>query len=155
MKPISNNIIYLATSAPARLKTLEELLHSYRFNFTNEEELQRAVQAVLTEEGVSFVREYEITYAATPARQQEADGAVLEKSRPAGKDRIDFLVGDIGLEIKIGFSYAEVVRQLHRYAAAPEIACLMLLTSRLQHTMPKEISGKTLCTVNIGLTSSL
>lgn len=118
---------------PAQLTTIENLLRSYRFNFTSEEELQSAVEAIFTENQVNFAREY----------------------RLSGKDRIDFLIGTIGLEIKVGFSYADVIRQLHRYAQSPQIEALILLTSRLQHQMPQEINGKILCTVNISLSSSL
>lgn len=116
-----------------RLKSIEDLLRSYQFNFTSEEELQSAVAGILTENNIEFERECRIS----------------------GKDRIDFLIGSIGLEIKIGFSYSDVIRQLHGYAQAEQVETLMLLTSRLQHVMPKEINGKTLCTVNISLASSL
>jgi hypothetical protein len=120
-------------NAKQSLESIENLLRSYRFNFTSEDELQSAVEAVLRENNVEFVRECKMS----------------------GKDRIDFLIGNIGLEIKVGFSYADVVRQLHRYAQSEQIEALVLLTSRLQHVMPKEINGKLLCTVNISLLSSL
>lgn len=112
---------------------LEKILHSYRFNFTSEDELQTAVEAVLNENKIEFLREFQLSK----------------------KDRIDFLIGSVGLEIKIGFSYADVIRQLHRYAQSDRIEALILLTSRLQHSMPLEINGKTLCTINISLISSL
>jgi hypothetical protein len=115
------------------LESIENLLSSYQFNFTSEEELQLAVEAVLTENKILFAREYQLS----------------------SKDRIDFLIGNIGLEVKVGFSYSDVIRQLHRYAQADEIEALILLTSRLQHAMPKELNGKTLCTVNISLVTSL
>lgn len=115
------------------IKTIEKILLSYRFNFSTEEELQNAVEAVLRENNIDFVREHKLS----------------------DQDRIDFLLGSTGLEIKIGFSYADVVRQLHRYAQSKEIDELILLTSRLQHTMPKEINKKNLCTVNISLQTSL
>lgn len=116
-----------------RLNFLEQLIRSYQFNFTNEAELQTAIESILTENNINFIREYSLS----------------EKSR------IDFLIGDIGLEIKVGFSYAEVIRQLHQYAQFDEITTLILFTSRLSHTMPKELNGKILCTINISLTNSL
>lgn len=112
---------------------IEKMLSSYRFNFANEDELQSAVEEILKENSVDFIREFQLS----------------------DKDRIDFLIGTIGLEIKVGFSYSDVIRQLHRYAQSEQIEALILLTSRLSHTMPKEINGKTLCTINISLTSSL
>lgn len=117
----------------SQLDLIEELLRSYRFNFATEAELQSAVETILIENKFEFIREFNLTE----------------------KDRIDFLIGSVGLEIKIGFSYADVIRQLHRYAQSERIEALILLTSRLQHSMPLEINGKTLCTINISLISSL
>lgn len=115
------------------IQQIEKTLRSYQFNITTEEELQTAVEGILRVHQIEFRREYQLSE----------------------KDRIDFLIGNIGLEIKIGFSYADVVRQLHRYAQSDEIKALVLFTSKLSHTMPKELSGKILCTINISLTSSL
>lgn len=158
-----SKVVDLTSAVSFRMKALETLLRSYQFNFTSEEELQCAVEAILTQTKVPFEREYEfppiVTDEPRHVTRVYSDAGVSDvlskPRRTISKDRIDFIVGDIGLEIKIGFSYTDVVRQLHRYAAHDEIKALMLLTSRSQHTMPAEISGKTLCTVNIGLASSL
>lgn len=96
---------------------LTELLAGYTFNIVNERDLQDAVEQILTEQNIEYTRE-----------------AKLNKT-----DRIDFLCGTVGLEIKVGCSFAEVVRQLHRYAQCDEISALVLMTTRLLHTMPKNI----------------
>jgi len=63
-------------------------------------------------------------------------------------DRIDFLVGKIGIEAKTGGSLAAVTRQLFRYAARPEISELVLVTTKASHrTLPNEINGKPLFVV--------
>lgn len=116
-----------------KIEALHSLLTSYQFHFTNEMELQVGIEQVLIGQQISFVREYELNAA----------------------NRIDFMVGSIGVEIKVGHSYASVIRQLHRYAKFDEIDALMLVTTRLQHQMPITINEKPLLTVNLGLTHSL
>lgn len=158
-----DNLVDMLTSPQWNARSLEKLLLSYEFNVANEEELQRAVEQILTENSVTFVCEYEfppiaIEDPSTVTHVYSDTGYKTVETTPrkqVAKDRIDFLVGNVGLEIKVGFSYADVIRQLHRYAAHEEIKVLILLTTRLQHTMPEEISGKKLCTVNIALASSL
>jgi hypothetical protein len=99
------------------------LLAARAYHWQNEKELQRGIGMVLTEAGVVFVPEVSITR----------------------KDRIDFLVGKIGIEIKVGGSLAAVTRQLFRYAECPEIDSLVLVTTKQAHrNMPNEILGKPL-----------
>lgn len=106
--------------------TLASTLDRFRFHFVGEEELQCAVEQVLTDEGFSFSREHSLTEA----------------------DRIDFLVGGVGLEIKVDGSLSQVTRQLHRYAQCEEVKSLVLLTSRRKHCkMPPEMNGKTLTVI--------
>lgn len=45
-------------------------------------------------------------------------------------DRIDLLVGQIGIECKVDGSASAVVRQCLRYLNAPQIAALVLVTGR-------------------------
>jgi hypothetical protein len=115
------------------MKDIAQILNSYSFAFCNEGELQEALAEVFAAEGIAFSREVPLSAA----------------------DRIDFLIGDTGVEVKVGFSYSDVIRQLHRYAQCDEIKSLYLVTSRMSHVMPSEINGKVLTTVNIGLNSSL
>lgn len=48
--------------------------------------------------------------------------------------RIDFLTADgVGLELKVKGSATDVLRQLERYAHAPHVSALLLVTTRAQH----------------------
>ncbi|MFF8187715.1 hypothetical protein ACF044_10705 [Microbacterium sp. NPDC016588] len=63
------------------------------------------------------------------------------------RNRIDFLVEvdgvPVGVEVKIHGSRADVVRQLTRYAAFPEIHELLLVTTKaIHHNIPTELGGK-------------
>lgn len=62
-------------------------------------------------------------------------------------NRIDFLIevdgAPVGVEVKIHGSRADVVRQLTRYAAFPEIHELLLVTAKaIHHNIPHELNGK-------------
>jgi len=110
-----------------------KLISSYGYHFCNEKDLQDALEEVFRAGGVEYRREVSLTKA----------------------DRIDFMIGSVGLEVKVGSSYADVVRQLHRYANLAGISELVLVTNRLSHTMPAELNGKRLHTINLGLSTSL
>ncbi len=60
------------------------------------------------------------------------------------KDRIDFLIGgDIGIEVKLQTSLAQMTRQLHRYAAHERIGALVLLTTSARlKLLPHTLNGK-------------
>ncbi len=71
-------------------------------------------------------------------------------------DRIDFVVSDpgepgIGIEVKLrtGGSKREIFGQLERYAKAPRISALVLMTN-LSMGLPPEIGGKPLFYVSLG-----
>ena len=56
--------------------------------------------------------------------------------------RIDYLVGNVGIEIKKGKpNAADVLKQLMRYAACEDIAAIVLLTQRTVNA-PKTVLGK-------------
>lgn len=101
------------------------LLTSHRYVCVTEAELQEAVAQVLRGAGVAFEREVALS--------------------PAG--RIDFLVDDVGLELKIDGGTVAVVRQLQRYAASPRVSSIVLATTRVRHAIGLatlgELNGKT------------
>lgn len=102
---------------------LPTLLRGARFRFTGEADLQEGIARALAGAGVAFEREVSLS----------------------SRDRIDFLVGDVGLEVKIEGGAAPVLRQLLRYALSPRVGRLLLATTRSQHRqLPGEISGKPL-----------
>lgn len=103
------------------LDELVRLLGAHAFTCCNEAELQQAVAEVLAGAGIDHQREVRLTE----------------------RDRIDFLVGRVGLELKVDGALAAVTRQLHRYAQRPEIDGLLLVTTRPQHRgAPRELCGK-------------
>lgn len=92
-----------------------------RFRFTTEAELQDGVELVLGDALFNVERE-----------------VVL-----GARDRIDFMVGGVGIEVKIGESLSAVTRQLHRYSLHDRVEALVLVTSMLKHDhMPARINGR-------------
>jgi hypothetical protein len=103
------------------------VLSGFRFRFESEAELQAGIQIALSSAGINHCREVILT----------------------ATDRIDFLVGDCGIEVKISGAAAVVLRQLHRYAQLPEVGSLLLITTRANHGMPAELNGKPVRVLNI------
>lgn len=93
-----------------------------RYRYASEVELQDGIEIVLRDLGVSFERERRLSSA----------------------HRIDFLCeSGVGIEVKLDGSLTDLVRQLHGYAQCPEVAQLVVVTSRLRLSrLPEEISGK-------------
>lgn len=104
------------------------ILEGSRFRYADEEQLQEGIEAALVASGVIPVREVRLT----------------------PRDRIDLMVGGIGIEVKVGSDAAAVLRQLRRYAASPEVTSLILVTSRARHAaIPDEIDGKPVRVVSL------
>lgn len=100
---------------------LANILYKAVYRYANEKELQRAISQILDQSGISWKAEVPLT----------------------PKDRIDFMVGDIGIEVKTDGSQQNVLRQLYRYACLPEIKALILVTTRQNHRhMPPQLDGK-------------
>lgn len=100
---------------------LARLIGSNRYRYQDEAQLHDAIALALEAAGV---------------------GAVAE-ARLSDRDRIDFLAGSTGIEVKVAGSAAEVARQLRRYAEHPVIEALLLVTTRVRHRrMPRQIGGK-------------
>lgn len=98
------------TAPSVTARQVRDALARYRMPVTPELALQDAVEKALRIEGFVFDREVR-----------------------RGADRIDFLVGTVGVELKVKGSLAEVTRQLKRYAAWEEIDELLLVTTRGHH----------------------
>lgn len=110
---------------PARL---ESLLRAVRFNCVSESELQRGIASVLTSAGEPFEREVQL----------------------GPHDRIDFLVQDVGLEVKVAGAANETMRQMMRYLEYDRVASLVLVTTRSVHRgMPATMRGKTVVVVTL------
>lgn len=112
----------MSNAALLRAETIASVLKACRFRFSNEAQLQQAIEQALHARGILAHRE-----------------AVL-----AAGERVDFLAdGDIAIEVKIKGAFTAVAEQLQRYAASPSIACVLLVTTRRQLlAMPDTLHGK-------------
>lgn len=103
-----------------RLLSLRNTLSRFQFHYANEDELQRGIAAALESADMAYLREYQLT----------------------PQDRLDFLVDDLAIEVKIGSSAAAVLRQIARYAQHEKIAGILLVTARGHHALPESFAGK-------------
>lgn len=89
---------------------LVALLRRHRVPLTTEHACQDAIEGVLGAAGIAYAREHSL----------------------GGFGRIDFLIGRIGLEVKVSHisSPREIHRQIARYCRSPEIEGLILATGR-------------------------
>jgi hypothetical protein len=100
-----------------------EILEAYEFDLSSEGDLQDGISQVLDREGIDYDREV----------------------RLSPQDRIDFLIDDVGIEVKINGSITSVVKQLQRYAKSDRITSLILVTGRTQLSrIPDRLNGKPL-----------
>jgi hypothetical protein len=107
---------------------LARLISGTRCRFMTERILQDGIENLFLKRGIEHTREMILS--------------------PA--DRIDFLVGSVGIEVKIDGSFNNVQRQLWRYAADARISDLILVTTRSSHrSMPTEITGKPIYVVHL------
>lgn len=98
-------------AARHRAGDLEEIvtaLQAGRYDCTDEYRLQDGCAQVLTAAGYVVRREVSLSEA----------------------DRIDLMVGQIGIECKVAGSPSAVVRQVIRYMQSPQVAALVLVTGR-------------------------
>jgi hypothetical protein len=104
-----------------RLHTIAALLEGCRFDTSSEVAVQRGLAAVFAAESIEYRREVPV---------------------PGG--RLDFLVaGEIALEVKLGGSAANLIRQLWRYAELDLVQALLVVTTRHRLArVPDIISGK-------------
>ena len=109
---------------------IAQALLSHRLPLGDEIAAQRTVALVLADIGVTAEREVQVS---------------------GSRGRIDFYVPDLklGIELKVKGSPSDVARQLQRYAQAPEIDTLMLVTGRaaLRSSLPATLAGKPLTVV--------
>jgi hypothetical protein len=68
---------------------------------------------------------------------------MIREAELGPKDRVDFLVGRVAVEIKVDGSSMEVTRQLRRYLEHEKVDSLMLITTKRKHlTVPLTLAGK-------------
>lgn len=100
---------------------VRDLLVRHRFRFSSELQLQTGIASVLTEAKELFAREIQVS-----------------------GGRIDFLLEcGVGIEVKVGGSMAQLVRQIHGYLDDERIEELLIVTSRSAHlAVPPLFRGK-------------
>lgn len=107
-------------------RDLARVFGMYSFRCGREIDLQAGVELALAGLGTPYEREY----------------------RFDRRNRIDFWLPEpgIGIEIKIQGSVTDVLLQLSRYAAFPQVHGLVLLTTRRTHLQIREntVEGKPL-----------
>jgi hypothetical protein len=97
---------------------------------------------VLTESQMQFVTEAELQAEIATALAAAGVDAVREVRLSDGVSRIDLMSADVGIEVKTNGSWADVFRQLTRYAHCPEIRSLVLVSTRTRHHhLPPEVAG--------------
>ena len=113
----------------SELVAVANSLRQYNYVARNEAELQDAIASALTMQGHEFRREVE-----------------LSKS-----DRIDFMAGSVGVEVKVGGSRSALIRQLHRYAQHDEVESLLVVTTLHKLTaLGESLNGKTIKVIRVG-----
>jgi len=110
------------------LAAITRALRAHRFRYDQETELQEGIGEVLRAAGIAYEREVSL----------------------GRGDRIDFVAGGVGIEVKRAGGLSAVTRQLHRYAQAPTLEALVLVTDRMQLTrLPDTLGGKPVAVVSL------
>jgi hypothetical protein len=107
------------STIPAALALVDDVvaaLSNRRYRYSSEVVLHAGLAEALTEAGIDHQREVQV-----------AGG------------RIDFLIGSLGIEVKIKGTVEALGRQLRRYAADPRIDALLVVTSRPTHRQVRAI----------------
>ena len=105
-----------------------QLLASYRFNIQDERSLQDGMEAVFTKAGVEFIRE-----------------AWLDV-----RNRPDFMLGKVAIEVKTKGSFADFLRQAQRYVELDQVEALIVVgTPKWMPMVPPTLNGKPVFTVRL------
>src|SRR5688500_16154247 len=107
---------------PRGIEAVTAAIRANAYRFATEDKIQRGIGAALTNAEIAHEREVRLG--------------------PA--DRIDFLVGAVGVEVKIGGGITPLTRQLTRYALSGRVEALILVTSKRRHAaqLPPALNGK-------------
>jgi len=106
---------------------IKGILSVYRFDTVCEAALQGQIEKILQDNNIEYEREV----------------------RLSPRDRIDFVVQGIGIEVKIKGSAKAIYRQCQRYCADDRIKELFLVSGRSMG-LPETIEGKPCYYHNLG-----
>ena len=104
------------------------LFKAHRLSLTSEKVLQSEIADLLASKNIPFEREVSLS--------------------PG--DCIDFLVGDIGIEVKLKGSAKAIYRQCARYCQSDRIREILLVTNRAMG-LPREINAKPAYLLSLGV----
>lgn len=107
-------------------KDIAAMLSRKRFTLATEKDVQAEIESVLRSTVPEYRREVELN----------------------GKNEIDFMVGTIGIEVKIKGGKSEIYKQLQRYAEFDAITELIFVTSKTVG-IPGTINNKPVYVVNM------
>ena len=105
------------------IEHLSSVLAKYRFNFSNEKELQAGIDKVFRTLGGVFFAEH----------------------RFSAEDIVDFYWPEkmVAVEAKIDHSLSDLTRQIHRYVQHDEVLGILLVTSKTRlANLPEEMNHK-------------
>lgn len=111
-----------------QLQQVLACLRPRRFDFDNEKVLQKQMEEAFRAAGIAYQREV----------------------RLSPTDIIDFMVGNIGIEVKIKSAKKAIYKQCVRYCQQEQVGQLLLLTNK-QLGFPDSINGKPTHILNLGL----
>lgn len=105
-----------------------QLLAGYRYSLHSEKTLQDGMEAVLLARAVPFKRE----------------------ARLDAKNRPDFMIGSLAVEVKTKGSFADFLRQANRYLELDQVTGLIAIgTPKWLPFVPPELAGKPIYTVRL------
>lgn len=107
------------------------------WNYANESLLQQGVEDHLIEAG------YQVRAEVVLDAHSRIDFMVYDPRRPEA--------GEVGIECKIRSPLAHLRRQVHRYAAHPDVHCLLVVTTDRKHeALPREVIGVPVHVLTLG-----
>lgn len=112
------------------LRIVITALRAHRFNYTDEHDLHRGIDAALTAADVEYATEV----------------------RLSARDRIDYVIGRLGVEVKVKGTTDALRRQVTRYTEHDAIDEVLVITTlrRHAHQLPALINGKNVWTIHLG-----
>lgn len=94
----------------------------------NERDVQAAIAAALDRAGLAYQREV-----------------------PIVGGRIDFMVGNTGIEVKVKGSLSDLTRQVSAYTDEPGLDAIIVASTRLAHQrLPERLGGKAVIVMWLG-----
>lgn len=108
------------------IESLIQLLSKKRLQLHNEKVLQGEIEELLKENRIEYSREHHL----------------------AKESIIDFLIADVGVEVKIAGNPRDIYRQVQRYLDFEEINAIIVVTSK-SIRFPGAVKGKPVYIFNL------